>query len=133
MDDSVDQPYNTPKNTSAMDHLQKQNAGIDSRYGVVSINPLHLGFDDLSSNPQEASACSRVPEQLKRIDAGRLSLNSMNVTNSMPAQPPDRLVRCVSIQNLFRNAVVRAPRSRTRRMFKTGAVLVSYASLPRKR
>ena len=56
---------------------------------MVSINPLHLGFDNLSSNPQEASACSRVPEQFERIDAGLLSLDSIDVPNSMPAPPPD--------------------------------------------
>ena len=89
MNNSVKQPYNTPNNTSALNSLQKQNAGIDSHYGVVSTNPLYFGFDNLLSNPQGASSCLRVPEQLSRIDESLCSLDSMDAPNGMPAPPPD--------------------------------------------
>ena len=85
MSNSVDQPCNTPNNTYALDPLQKQNAGIHSRYDVVSTNPLYFGFDNILNNPQEASSRFRVPEQLDRFD---LSFDSMNLPNSMPAPPP---------------------------------------------
>ena len=88
-DHSVDQPHNTPNNTSAMDSLQKHNAGIRSRYGVVSTNPLYIGSDNFSSNPQEASSCLRISEQLDKNDARLLGLDSMDVPNSMPAPPYD--------------------------------------------
>ena len=88
MNNSVDQPYDTPNNTSALDSLQKQNAGMQSRYGVVSTNSLYFGFDNILKNPQEAPSCFRVPEQFDRIDAGLLSLDSMNLPKSMPAPRP---------------------------------------------
>ena len=89
MNNSIDQPYNTPNNTSALDSLQKQNAGIDSRYGLVSTNPLYFGFDNLLSNLQRASSRLGDPEQLDRIDARLLSLDHTDVPNSMPAPPHD--------------------------------------------
>ena len=89
MNNSVDQPYNTPNNTSALNSLQKQNTGIDSRHGVVPTNPLYFGFDNLSSNPQEASSTLSIPGQFDKIDAGLLSLGSVDVPNSMPTPTPD--------------------------------------------
>ncbi len=87
--DSEGQPYNTPNNSFALDSLQKQYAGIDSRYGVVSTNPSYFGFDNLSSNPQEASSTLSIPGQFDKFDAGLLSLDPVDVPNSMPTPPPD--------------------------------------------
>ena len=86
---SLDEPYNTPDNASALDPLQKQNAVIDSRYDLVSTNPLSFEFDNLPTNPQGASSYFGVPEQFNANDARPLSLEYADVPNSMPAPPPD--------------------------------------------
>ena len=89
MSNSVDQPYNAPNQMTAMDSLRKQHADIDSRYGVVSTNPLYFRFDSLSSSPQEASSTLSIPGQIDKINAGLLSLDSVDVPNSMPTPPPN--------------------------------------------
>ncbi|KAM0794510.1 hypothetical protein BDR22DRAFT_689918 [Usnea florida] len=84
----VDQPYNTPNKISVLGSLQQQIAGIDSRYGEHSIDPLYFGFNNLLSNPQGVLSCLGVPEQLDKSDARLLSLGSTDIPNSMPAPPP---------------------------------------------
>ena len=88
MNSFVDQPYDTPNNTSALNSSQQQNAGIDPPDGINSTGPLYFGFNNLLNDPQGVSSCLGVPEQLCRSDARLFSLVSTDVPNSMPAPPP---------------------------------------------
>ena len=87
LDNSVGQPFKSSISTSAIGSLQITNAGIESRYGVPSTNPLHFGLANLSSGPHVEQSSFVFPEQSDKIDAELLSLDSVYVPNSVHAPP----------------------------------------------